>query len=49
MNFNSDKRMTIERVIVKLHMAPNPNSKVANDKIDVIIDIFGKNLDIFKI
>ncbi len=38
--------MAIKRVVSKLHVAPNPNSKVANDKIDVVIE---KNLDIFRI
>ncbi len=36
LNLDSDKRMAIERVIAKLHVALNPNSKVA------------KNLDIFR-
>ncbi len=31
LNLDGDKRMAIKRVIVKLHNAPNPNSKVVND------------------
>jgi len=42
LNLDGDKRMAIERVITKLHVAPNPKSNVANDKIDVIIDTFWK-------
>ncbi len=40
--------MNIERVIAILHVAPNSNSKVASDKIDVIIDIFWKEFGIFR-
>ncbi len=32
--------MAIERVIATLHVAPNPNFKVANKEVDMIIDIF---------
>ncbi len=42
LNLDSDKRMAIERVIAKLHVAPNLNSKVSNDDIDVMIDTFLK-------
>ncbi len=35
-----DRGMAIERVIMKLHEAPNPNSTVANGEIDMIIDIY---------
>ncbi len=31
--------MIIESIIAKLHVAPNPNSKVVNNEIDKIIDI----------
>ncbi len=31
LNLDGDKRMAIERVITKLHVSPNPNSKVVND------------------
>ncbi len=48
LNLDSDKRMAIERVITKLHVAPNPNSKVAIDKIDVIIDTFWKEFGHFQ-
>ncbi len=34
--------MAIERFIAKLHVDPNPNSKIANNEIDMIIDIFWK-------
>ncbi len=40
LNPDGDKRMAIRRVAAKLHVAPNPNSKVANSEIDVIIDTF---------
>ncbi len=40
--------MAIKGVIVKLQVTPNPNSKVVNDKIDVIIDIFWKELGHFQ-
>ncbi len=40
LNLGGDKRMAIERVITKLHVDPNPNSKVANDDIELIIDTF---------
>ncbi len=40
--------MAIERVIAKLHMAPNPNSKVANDEIELIIDTFWKEFGHFQ-
>ncbi len=39
--------MAIERVIAKLHVAPNPKSKVANDEIDVI-DTCWKEFEHFK-
>ncbi len=42
LNLNGDMRMAIKRVIGKLDVTPNPNSKVANDEIDVIIDTFWK-------
>ena len=42
------KRMSIERVIAKLHVAPNPNSKVANDEVVVIIDTFWKEFGDFQ-
>ncbi len=32
--------MAIKRVIAKLCVAPNPNSKIVNDEIDVFIDTF---------
>ncbi len=38
LNLDNDKRMAIQRVIAKLHVALNPNSKVANDEIEVIIN-----------
>ncbi len=40
LNLDGYKRMVIERVIAKRHVAPNPNSKVAND--DLLI-YSGKN------
>ncbi len=40
-NLDGDRRMAIERVIAKLHVHPNPNSKVANEETDIIIDKFG--------
>ncbi len=49
LKLDGDKRMVIERVIAKLHVAQKPNSKVSNDKIDIIIISSGKNLDIFRI
>ncbi len=48
LNLDSDKRMAMERVITKLHVAPNPNSNVANDEIDVIIDTFWKEFGHFQ-
>ncbi len=48
LNLDGDKRIAIERVIAKLHVAPNPNSKVANDEIDVIIDTFWKEFSDFQ-
>ncbi len=48
MNLDGDKRMAIKKVIAKLHVAANANSKVANDKIDVIIDSFWKEFGIFQ-
>ncbi len=43
-----DKRMAIERVIAKLHVASNPNSKAANDEIELIIDTFWKEFGRFR-
>ncbi len=45
-NLDNDKRMDIERC--KLLVDPNPNSKVANNNIDMIIDIFWKELGHFQ-
>ncbi len=49
LNLDGDKRMAIERVIAKLHMAPNPNSKVANDDIYNVNDTFWKEFGHFQI
>ncbi len=48
LNLDGDKRIAIERVIAKLHVAPNPNSKVANNEIVVIIDTFWKEFGDFQ-
>ncbi len=48
LNLDCDKRMTIERVIAKIHVTPNLNSKVANDEIDFIINIFWKEFGHFQ-
>ncbi len=40
--------MAIERVIAKFDVDPNPNSKVANNEIDMIIDIFWKEFRYFQ-
>ncbi len=48
LNLDCEMKMAIERVIAKLHLAPNPNSKVANNKIDMIIDIFWKKFGHFQ-
>lgn len=48
LNLDGDKRMAIERVITKLHIAPNPNFKVSNEENDMIIDIFWKEFDQFQ-
>ncbi len=48
LNLDCDKRMAIERVTVKLHVAPNSNSKIVNDKIDVVIDTFWKEFGHFQ-
>ncbi len=40
--------MTIERIISKLHVAPNPNSKFANDEMMLLLIPSGKNLDILR-
>ncbi len=48
LNLDGDKRIAIERVIAKLHVAPNPNSKVANDEVVVIIDTFWKEFGDFQ-
>ncbi len=40
--------MTIETVIAKLHATLNPNSKVDNNEIDMIIDIFWKEFERFQ-
>ncbi len=45
-NLDGDKRMAIERVISKLHVHPNPNSKVAQIS---LLTSSGKNLVISKI
>ncbi len=47
-NHDGDKRMAIERVIAKFDVDPNPNSKVANNEIDMIIDIFWKEFRYFQ-
>ncbi len=48
LNLHGDKRMSNEWVIANLHATPNPNSKVSNDEIDVIIDIFWKEFGHFQ-
>ncbi len=48
LNLDGDKRIAIERVIAKLHVEPNPNSKVSNDEIVVIIDTFWKDFGDFQ-
>ncbi len=48
LNLDGDKRMAIEREIVKLHLAPYPNSKVTNDEINTIIDISWKEFGHFQ-
>ncbi len=48
MNLDNDKKMAIKSVIAKLHKAPNPNSKVSNDEVDVIIDTFWKEFGHFQ-
>ncbi len=48
LNLDGYLRMTIESVIAKLHVSLNPNSKVANNEIDIIIDIFWKDFGHFK-
>ncbi len=48
LNLDGDKRIAIERVIAKLHVVPNPNSKVANDEVVVIIDTFWKEFGDFQ-
>ncbi len=48
MNLDGDKKMAIERVIAKLHVAPNPNSNIANDDIGVIIDTLWKEFGHFQ-
>ncbi len=48
LNLDSDKRMAIERVVAKLHVAPNPNSKVSNDEIDAVIDTFWEEFGHFQ-
>ncbi len=48
LNLDGDKRIAIERVIAKLHVAPNPNYNVANDEIDVIFDTFWKEFGHFQ-
>lgn len=45
---DSDKRMANEGVISELHVAPNPNSKVANDEINMIIGNFLKEFSQFQ-
>ncbi len=47
-NLDGDRRMAIERVIAKLHVHPNPNSKVANEETDIIIDKFWKEFGHFQ-
>ncbi len=49
LNLDGDKRIAIERVIVKLHVAQNPNSKVVSDEIVVIIDTFWKEFGDLKV
>ncbi len=48
LNLDGNKRMSMKRVIAKLHVASNPNSKVANGKINVIIDNFWKEFGHFQ-
>ncbi len=48
LNLDSVKRMAIKRVIAILYVAPNPNSNVANDEIDVTIDTFWKEFGHFQ-
>ncbi len=48
LRLDGDKRIAIERVIAKFHVAPNPNSKVANDEIDMIFDKFWKEFSDFQ-
>ncbi len=47
LNLDGDRKMAVERVIAKLHVNPNKNSKVANNEIDMIIDISWKEFGAF--
>ncbi len=43
LNLNGYKSMAIERVLAKCHITPNLNSKVVNNRIDMIIGIIWKD------
>ncbi len=45
---DGNTRMTIERVIPKLHIPPNPNPKTSEEPLDIILDFFWKEFDYFQ-